>query len=69
MNRDIFGGNWKQLKGQVRNWWGQLTDDDVDQIAGNRDMLVGKLQERYGWSKERATQEVDRHFSGTGNLS
>ncbi len=68
MNRDIFGGNWKQLKGQVRNWWGQLTDDDVDQIAGNRDMLIGKLQERYGWSKERANEEVDRRFSGTSDL-
>ncbi len=62
MNDDIVQGNWKQMKGHVRQWWGKLTDDDVDQIAGQRDQLVGKLQERYGYSKEQAEQEVRRHW-------
>jgi uncharacterized protein YjbJ (UPF0337 family) len=63
VNDDILQGNWKQLKGQVRNWWGKLTDDDVDQIAGNRDKLVGKLQERYGYSREQAEREIDRNMA------
>ena len=45
-------------KGQVREWWGKLTDDDLDTIAGKRDKLVGTLQEKYGWAKERAEQEI-----------
>lgn len=65
MNEDILQGNWKQLKGQVRNWWGKLTDDDVDQIAGNRDILIGKLQERYGYSREQAEREIDRNMGST----
>ncbi len=63
MNKDIFEGNWKQMRGQMRNWWGKLTDDDFDQIAGNQDKLIGKLQERYGYSREQATQEVDRRMA------
>ncbi len=65
MNDDMLQGNWKQLKGQVRNWWGKLTDDDVDQIAGNREKLVGKLQERYGYTKEQAEREVDRNIGAS----
>lgn len=65
MNKDIFQGNWKQMKGSVKSWWGKLTDDDVTQVNGDRDKLVGMLQERYGWSKEEANREVDKHFSGT----
>ena len=68
MNRDILGGNWKQMRGQIRNWWGQLTDDDFDQIEGNREKLDGKLQERYGWSRERADEEITRRFSETNDM-
>ena len=57
MNDDILEGQWKQVKGSVRNWWGKLTDDDVDRIAGKSEKLVGLLQERYGWTKERANEE------------
>ena len=57
MNDDILEGQWKQVKGSVRNWWGKLTDDDVDRIAGKSEKLVGVLQERYGWTKERANEE------------
>jgi uncharacterized protein YjbJ (UPF0337 family) len=59
MNQDIFEGMWKQAKGHVREWWGQLTDDDVEQIGGKKDKLIGMLQERYGWARERAEDEVE----------
>lgn len=59
MNDDIFKGQWKQLKGEVRRRWNQLTDDDVDQMDGSREKLEGKLQERYGWEKERIKNELD----------
>ena len=59
MNRDIIGGNWKQLKGQIQAKWGDLTDDDFDVAEGNSKYLAGKLQERYGWDRDRAQREVD----------
>jgi len=58
MNKDIFEGKWEQLKGAVREKWGDLTDDDVAQINGNREKLLGKIQEAYGRSREAAEQEV-----------
>jgi uncharacterized protein YjbJ (UPF0337 family) len=62
MNSDVFAGKWKQAKGEVKEWWGKLTDDDLTRVDGNRDKLVGLLQERYGYAKERAEQEIDRRF-------
>jgi uncharacterized protein YjbJ (UPF0337 family) len=62
MNKDVMEGKWKQMRGEVKKWWGQLTDDDLDTVAGNRDKLIGKLQERYGYAKERATEEIDRRL-------
>ena len=59
MNWDIVEGKWKQLKGSVQNQWGKLTDDDVDQVAGNREKLVGMLQERYGVAKDEAERQID----------
>lgn len=59
MNEDVFEGRWKQLKGDVKRAWGKLTDDDLDQAEGNRDKLVGSLQERYGWERSRAEKELD----------
>lgn len=59
MNSDQLEGKWKQVKGEVREKWGQLTDDDIHVIAGRRDQLIGRIQERYGIAKESATQEVD----------
>jgi uncharacterized protein YjbJ (UPF0337 family) len=59
-NIDTFDGQWPHLRGQVRSWWGQLTDVDVDTIAGKKDLLVGLLQERYGYAREQAEQEVER---------
>jgi uncharacterized protein YjbJ (UPF0337 family) len=62
LNQDVFKGKWKQVKGEVRQWWGKLTDDDVNQIDGNVDKLVGRLQERYGYAKEDAEKEVNRRL-------
>jgi uncharacterized protein YjbJ (UPF0337 family) len=59
MNKDVLQGIWKQVRGQMKSWWGNLTDDDLDVIDGNRDKLVGKLQERYGYTREKAEQEVN----------
>jgi uncharacterized protein YjbJ (UPF0337 family) len=52
-------GNWKQIKGKVKEQWGRLTDDDLDRIAGKREQLEGKIQERYGIEKDRVRREVD----------
>ncbi|BFM06329.1 CsbD family protein [Halioxenophilus aromaticivorans] len=60
MNSDIAEGKWKQLKGEVRKQWGKLTDDELDEIAGNREKFEGKMQERYGKSKDEAKEEWDR---------
>ncbi|MEX3022386.1 CsbD family protein [Kluyvera sp. STS39-E] len=59
MNKDEVGGNWKQIKGKVKEQWGKLTDDDMTVIEGKRDQLVGKIQERYGYAKDQAEKEVD----------
>ena len=59
MNSEQFTGKWNQLKGTVREKWGQLTDDDVAQIKGQRDQLLGRLQERYGIAKEAASKQID----------
>jgi uncharacterized protein YjbJ (UPF0337 family) len=59
MNWDQIEGKWKQAKGNVRERWGRLTDDDLEQIAGKREQLVGRLQERYGLIKEAAEEQVN----------
>jgi uncharacterized protein YjbJ (UPF0337 family) len=63
MNEDVLNGQWKQAKGHVREWWGKVTDDDVDRINGKGEQLVGVLQERYGWTRERAKQEMDTRLA------
>jgi uncharacterized protein YjbJ (UPF0337 family) len=57
MNQDIAEGKWKQVKGSMKTWWGKLTDDDVEQISGNWEKLVGKLQEKYGYNRDQAEKE------------
>jgi uncharacterized protein YjbJ (UPF0337 family) len=59
MDWNRIEGNWKQLKGQIREQWGDLTDDDLDVINGERQQLEGKIQERYGLAKDEATKEVE----------
>jgi uncharacterized protein YjbJ (UPF0337 family) len=59
MNWDQIAGKWKQMKGSAKTRWGKLTDDDLDVIAGQKDQLVGRIQERYGIAKEEAQRQVD----------
>lgn len=58
MNTDIFSGKWKQLKSQVQTRWGKLIHDDLDVVEGHSQYLAGKLQERYGLTKEKAEEEI-----------
>jgi uncharacterized protein YjbJ (UPF0337 family) len=69
MNRDTLKGQWTQLKGKVRQQWGKLTDDEIDQMQGNAEMLIGKIQERYGRSREEAEREFDRWYSEHGKAA
>ncbi|TNC05678.1 CsbD family protein [Paracoccus marcusii] len=62
MNWDIIEGKWKQLKGATKVKWSELTDDELDQIDGNKDKLAGKLQEKYGWTKDEADREIDDYY-------
>jgi len=58
MNRDTIGGQWTQLKGKVKQQWAKLTDDDVTRIEGRRDVLIGRIQERYGIAEDEAERQV-----------
>ena len=62
VNHDILAGKWKQMRGDLKTWWGKLTDDDVDWIGGQKDKLIGLIQERYGYTREQAEQEIERRF-------
>jgi uncharacterized protein YjbJ (UPF0337 family) len=64
MNWDTISGQWKQFKGKAKEKWGKLTDDELDVVAGKRDQLIGKIQERYGVKKDQAEKEVDQWVSG-----
>ena len=63
MNWDRIEGNWKQFSGKVKEKWGELTDDDIARVNGNREHLEGVLQERYGYAKDKAQAEIDRWTS------
>jgi uncharacterized protein YjbJ (UPF0337 family) len=58
MNRDIAKGTFHQLRGKIKEQWGKLTDDEIDQMQGKAEMLAGKLQERYGWDRAEAERQV-----------
>lgn len=62
MNTDQIQGKWTQLKGEAKIQWGKLTDDDLDQVEGNVQKLAGRIQERYGYEREKAEREVDSFF-------
>ena len=66
MNADIMEGKWKQMRGQMKEWWGKLTDDDFDVIAGKRDQLLGRIQERHGISRDEAEKQVSDWESRDG---
>ena len=68
MNNDVLEGKWKQIRGEVQEQWGKLTDDELDQIAGRRDQLIGKLQEKYGYARDQAEREVDEFLDEKVNF-
>ena len=59
MDSDLIKGNWNQIKGRIKQEWGELTDDDLAEAEGHRDYLIGKLQERYGIAKDEARKQVE----------
>ncbi len=63
MNKDIVEGKWKQIRGEAKSWWGKLTDDDLDRAAGKFEVLAGLLQEKYGYTRQRATEEIDKRVT------
>ena len=69
MDANILKGKWLQLKGSIREKWGQLTDDDVDTVEGSAERLVGQIQERYGYAKQRAEDEVDAFLARYGTTT
>ena len=66
MNKDILKGKWTQMKGDLRSKWGKLTDDDLTQIQGDAEKFVGKLQERYGHTREQAEKELNDYLDSKG---
>ena len=62
MNQDISAGKWKEMRGQVKEWWGKLTDNELEQAAGNVEQIIGLLQQKYCYSRERATEEFNRRI-------
>lgn len=66
MNKDVLEGKWMQVKGRIKQQWGRLTDDELDQINGRYDELVGRIQERYGYTRDEAANEVDMFLNNLG---
>ena len=66
MNPDILKGRWLQVKGEVRRRWGKLTDNDVTEIEGRVEILIGKLQERYGMKREEAEKQINEFLTPSG---
>ena len=66
MNKDTMQGNFTQLKGKIKQQWGKLTDDEIDQMEGHADILAGKLQERYGMARDEAERQA-KEFRSRNN--
>jgi uncharacterized protein YjbJ (UPF0337 family) len=62
MTNDVLEGKWKQVRGQAKEWWGKLTDDDLDRVAGKSEQLLGVLQEKYGYTRQQAEKEFNRRL-------
>jgi uncharacterized protein YjbJ (UPF0337 family) len=63
VNKDVFIGKWTQVRGEAKVWWGKLTDDDLDKVAGRFDMFIGLLQEKYGYSRVQAEREIEKRVT------
>ncbi|CUI17434.1 hypothetical protein PNK_1827 [Candidatus Protochlamydia naegleriophila] len=69
MNKDTLKGDWKLIKGKIKEKWGKFTDDDLTEINGKREQLLGKIQKKYGLAKEEAEQELDEWEKRSENHS
>jgi uncharacterized protein YjbJ (UPF0337 family) len=67
MNKETLEGNWNALKGKAKEKWGKLTDDDLTRIAGKKDQLIGELQKKYGYMKEKAEDEIAKWQKSCGS--
>lgn len=67
MNEDILAAQWKEMRGELKSWWGKLTDDDFEWIGGQKDKLIGLIQERYGYTRDQARDEMERRFDEYSN--
>ncbi|MEO8277870.1 MAG: CsbD family protein [Thermoanaerobaculia bacterium] len=65
MNKDILQGKWKQLRGSVQTQWGRLTNDDLDQVEGNGEKLLGLIQEKYGYARDEAERRLNDFVKST----
>jgi len=65
MNTDIIKGKWNQLKGEMRHRWGKLSEDDLNEVKGDAEKFIGKLQERYGYARDRARKEMDEFMDSS----
>jgi uncharacterized protein YjbJ (UPF0337 family) len=63
VNNDVLQGKWKQIRGEAKAWWGKLTDDDLERAAGKFDVLAGLLQEKYGYTRAHAIEEIDKRVT------
>ena len=63
MNKDIAEGEWKQMRGKAKSWWGKLTDDDLTRVGGKFESLAGVLQEKYGYTRQQAETEIDKRMT------
>ena len=63
MNKDVFEGKWKQIRSQAKVWWGKLTNDDLDRAAGKLEFFTGLLQEKYGYTRQYATAEIEKRVT------
>jgi uncharacterized protein YjbJ (UPF0337 family) len=61
--QEMFSGQWRQMRGTLRSWWGKLTDNDWEQIGGQKDKLLGVLQEKYAYTRDMAEREIERRFN------
>ena len=68
MNEDILEGKWKEMRGQIKEWWGKLTDDDLEQAAGNTEQIIGLLQQKYGYTRQSAEEEFNRRMKEVKEL-
>ena len=67
MNQDVFAGKWKHIRGELKSWWGKLAEDDFDRIGGQKDKLIGVIQEKYGYAREKAQREVEERLKEYGD--